>query len=84
MDGVDKEWVYTETGNRSAFYIKFLKDIILSRYALQMNTATGKTTSQNYVSIKAGLVRNMVGIQYLYNSHHSDPLIPSCSITCTG
>ena len=35
--------------------IKFLKDIILSRYALQMNTATGKTTSQNYVSIKSRL-----------------------------
>lgn len=55
MDGVDKEWVYTETGNRSAFYNKIPKDIILSRYALQMNTATGKTTSQNYVSIKSRL-----------------------------
>ena len=25
MDGVDKEWVYTETGNRSAFYNKIPK-----------------------------------------------------------
>lgn len=25
MDGMDKEWVYTETGNRSAFYNKIPK-----------------------------------------------------------
>ena len=68
MDGVDKEWVYTETGNRSAFYNKIPKGYHTFKVRSTDEYGYWKDdVTELRIYKKPGLVRNMVGIRYLYN-----------------